>query len=558
MYGVTASKALAASGWVSAAVNTADVLDPSADTWSSATSTGLTARAYCYSFATPGDMDGAQTLVAGQSAVNDVDEYSFSGDSWSAKSNFAGNGRYGGGSYSLLGKGYTVSGYDTVASTRVTTIEEYDALADSWAVPAVTITTARSEGYWFTNSELGLGFYIGGQDNTPTTRDLNDQIDFAALTSTAKTVVTAAIYSGGSGNPGNVNTGWVFGDATDTDRVYSYNIDGAAWTTEANTSSANRKHTRGHATGSTLYNAGANAASSASDKLDVGTKTWTTISSTLSTARYVTSGVNSPIIGSEFAGESDAFAVDSSPPVISGLSLDNTPYATGFYLDAVVTTSYAYPYRTVLLAHFDGPDASTEFPEVGPSGHILVAQGDAQVDTAQAKFGSGSLLLDGTGDYVSVEQSTDWALDADFTIEFWLRLNADPGASEAAFVSYAAASPNLSWSFGYGGSDTLKFYYSTNGTSESDVSVAWSPSTATWYHLAVTRSGSDLRFFVDGTQAGSTQTVSGSLYEAATSLEIGRYTSGTPRAWNGWMDELLIVKGHARYLANFTAPTAPY
>ena len=39
------------------------------------------------------------------------------------------------------------------------------------------------------------------------------------------------------------------------------------------------------------------------------------------------------------------------------------------------------------------------------SGKTITANGDAQISTAQKKFGTGSLLLDGTGDYASPASS---------------------------------------------------------------------------------------------------------------------------------------------------------
>ena len=49
----------------------------------------------------------------------------------------------------------------------------------------------------------------------------------------------------------------------------------------------------------------------------------------------------------------------------------------------------AQPANTKLLLHMDGADTSTDFEDKSPSGHTITAQGDAQVDTAQSKFGGG-------------------------------------------------------------------------------------------------------------------------------------------------------------------------
>jgi len=75
----------------------------------------------------------------------------------------------------------------------------------------------------------------------------------------------------------------------------------------------------------------------------------------------------------------------------------------------------------------------------------------------------------------------------------------------------------------------------------------------TWQHFALTRSGTDLKSFIDGTQVGTTQTNSDN--HTAGRLMIGdNVTVAYPL--NGYIDDLRITKGVARYTANFTPPAA--
>jgi len=79
----------------------------------------------------------------------------------------------------------------------------------------------------------------------------------------------------------------------------------------------------------------------------------------------------------------------------------------------------------------------------------------------------------------------------------------------------------------------------------------------TWYHIAVTRSGSTFRSFVNGV-VDRTFTSSSAIYTDATiPYNIGRvaYLSGT-FFFNGYMDDYRVTKGYARYTAAFTPPTA--
>ena len=82
----------------------------------------------------------------------------------------------------------------------------------------------------------------------------------------------------------------------------------------------------------------------------------------------------------------------------------------------------AYFSDVVLLLHMGGTDGSTTFTD--EKGHTVTANGDAQIDTAQSKFGGASALFDGSGDYLSVADSADFEFgSSDFTIDGWVRLH---------------------------------------------------------------------------------------------------------------------------------------
>lgn len=79
--------------------------------------------------------------------------------------------------------------------------------------------------------------------------------------------------------------------------------------------------------------------------------------------------------------------------------------------------------NTVSLLHLDGTDASTIITDEAVGGtHTWTANGNAQLDTADKKFGSASLLLDGDGDYVDTPDSADFDVGSgDFTVDFQMK-----------------------------------------------------------------------------------------------------------------------------------------
>jgi hypothetical protein len=76
-----------------------------------------------------------------------------------------------------------------------------------------------------------------------------------------------------------------------------------------------------------------------------------------------------------------------------------------------------------LLLHGDGTNGSTTIVDSSASPKTLTAFGNAQISTAQSKFGGSSIAFDGTGDYLSISSSNDLTLGtSDFTLETWARL----------------------------------------------------------------------------------------------------------------------------------------
>ncbi len=211
---------------------------------------------------------------------------------------------------------------------------------------------------------------------------------------------------------------------------------------------------------------------------------------------------------------------------------------------------------TVLLLHCDGADESTTFTDVsiGGSTHTITVAGNTQVDTAQKVFGTGSMLLDGSGDYAyTAASSSDFGFGTgDFTIDWRFRtdqynLNNNP--------MFMASNGTVPWKILYNNGDgKVKFRVNSAW-----VEWTWTPSNNTWYHLAFVRSSGRLYFYVDGSEIGSDQACADN-YDTSTcyiSAEPGSPAT-TSYHLKGWLDEIRISKGIARWTANFTPPTGAY
>lgn len=216
---------------------------------------------------------------------------------------------------------------------------------------------------------------------------------------------------------------------------------------------------------------------------------------------------------------------------------------------------------TKLLLHMNGADASTTFID-SATNKTVTANGNAQIDTAQSKFGGASGLFDGTGDDLSILDSADWAFGTgDFTIEFWVRFNAIPPDNTWAGHYCQAVNANnwITASLNTDGAvPRWGFFVFIGGVVVIDYRVTTSVSTGVWYHVAFTKSGNSMRWFQDGVQVGATGTSAESIPDIAAVATIGSMGAAYAQYFNGCLDELRVSKGIARWTSNFTPPAYEY
>jgi hypothetical protein len=179
--------------------------------------------------------------------------------------------------------------------------------------------------------------------------------------------------------------------------------------------------------------------------------------------------------------------------------------------------------------------------------------GNAQVSTTQAKWGTTSMGFDGTGDWLVVPNRPELNIGTgDFTLECWINRTATASGAGNADVVISKGTNNIVLSIAV---NTSKFDFGQYGVASLCTSTT-AISNNTWYHVAVTRSGTTVRMFIDGTQEAST--TSSANFTSTTNMLIGADVNNTNQRLNGYIQDLRITNGYARYTANFTAPTAAF
>lgn len=245
-------------------------------------------------------------------------------------------------------------------------------------------------------------------------------------------------------------------------------------------------------------------------------------------------------------------------------TVDSAEATVALSVAAAADASFA---NVSVLLKADGLDNSTSFVDSSANNFAISRFGNTKISTAQSKFGGSSALFDGTGDYLTVAANNAFNLGTgDFTIESWVYLTAE--STSYQIVASIAWSTAKTVQIRYGDSGFgRKLQVTVQGDNAANV---WSTSATqashrnTWVHLAFTRSSGVCRLFVNGvvqsinsginpgtypfTSFTDTSNVTGNL-----GLAVGANRVGTSTLF-GYLDDVRITKGVARYTANFTPP----
>jgi hypothetical protein len=262
--------------------------------------------------------------------------------------------------------------------------------------------------------------------------------------------------------------------------------------------------------------------------------------------------------GTRLATKTDSTSINNTTGLSVGRNADNLQYVTGFITDArIVVGSSVYTPSSSTLTVPTAPltaITNTKFLANMTNGAIfdnammndLETVGNAQISTSVVKYGTGSLAFDGTGDWL-VPRNLLPLGGGNFTVEMWLYPNATYSGAYAGILDSRTSGDGAGLVyFGYTGTAN-QIGWKDNTTNV----VTGSVTLSTWNHVAVVRSSGTMTMYINGTSTSSS--ANSTNYTVAFRL-IG--ASFDPLAFNGYIDDLRITTGYARYTANFTPPTA--
>ena len=205
-----------------------------------------------------------------------------------------------------------------------------------------------------------------------------------------------------------------------------------------------------------------------------------------------------------------------------------------------------------LLLHMDGANNSTVFTDSSPTPKTIIANGDAVINTSKAKLGTGALSVTTSGSLTSSTAGiTDFTTN-NFTIECSFKAAVIQSSVLIATGDGATAVGTGVYLYTVGNGI---YFFCYSGSTGFSVGAANCFNVDTYTHVAVIRAGVKLMLFVDGFLVSSITTLGTSSINTITPISIGR--AGSVQ-FNGYIDEVRITKGIARYSGNFLTPVVAY
>lgn len=212
---------------------------------------------------------------------------------------------------------------------------------------------------------------------------------------------------------------------------------------------------------------------------------------------------------------------------------------------AVYTSNFTPPTApltdvTNTLALVQGTNAS--IIDKSQSVKSITLNGDATSSTTQTKYLTSSMYFDGAGDYIVADGLALGSID--FTVEFWMRGSDVNPSSNFRIIEQTTGA----FAVDIGSAGKIRAHRSGGNFKTAEGVLTQD----TWHHVAVVREGTgtnEAKIYIDGTLEAT-----GTLGDDYTDtvFEIG----GNSTYYTGYLSDVRITKGLARYTANFTPPTA--
>ena len=249
-------------------------------------------------------------------------------------------------------------------------------------------------------------------------------------------------------------------------------------------------------------------------------------------------------------------------PKLSNISVDGS------------TVGDVYFPRTKLLLPLNGTNGATTTSDLSNSNYTVTFVGNAEISTAQSKFGGSSLYMADGNDYLvsSGSQQLRVLNGSLWTMEVWVYFDfnvLNSIASSGHWVTFMKLSGGAGAWNGTNGHSVNVFLYNNGGNKVLYVqtpnasnacctaitsTLSGLISDQTWHHIAVTGNAGTLTLYVDGVSKGSNSSGMGNPTSDVMAYlgDSGGYSSGM------YFNDYRVSRGIVRYTSTFTPPTTAH
>ncbi len=217
----------------------------------------------------------------------------------------------------------------------------------------------------------------------------------------------------------------------------------------------------------------------------------------------------------------------------------------------------------VFYATLEGAEGGTNWADLSRAGTTINSSGNVQTDTGVAGPVGGdgsSTLFDGTRDHLELDNAADLTFGSgEWTIEMFIYFRVFPGSGAVQMYdgrNEGTGGSGANISFYLDSADSKLKFYSDNAVRITSTNTA---AIGKWYHMALCKSDSTTRMFIDGIQEGSSYTDSTTYIGHANRPYLGEDGNAPTYAeLDGNMAHVRITKGVGRYSTNFSVPSIPF
>lgn len=188
-----------------------------------------------------------------------------------------------------------------------------------------------------------------------------------------------------------------------------------------------------------------------------------------------------------------------------------------------------------------------------------IVSGGAAANAAQSNFYGASSYFSGTDDRLFTTSSSDFTYGTgDFTMEGWVYPTAN-NSNKNVFSTNWGADGSILITFSHpsaGGAGKFGFFDHTASQGSPQITTSNAYPINTWHHVAFVRNGTSHKFYINGIEDGSA-TYTATDLTRDTFIFGAVYTNGT-ETFSGYMSDVRVYKGVAKYTSNFVVPaTSP-